>query len=92
MYALLKMLYNIYSYINKNYLLNLMIGEHKENQNAATKKSLLNKIKFVFYFLGSIISLIFVFLELFDFLSTGRKKRRSKNSYKKGLLSKFRFM
>ena len=92
MYAMLKFLYNVYSFINKNYLLHLMIGEHKENQNAAGKISFINKIKFIFYFLGSIICLIFVFLELFDFLSIGNNKRKHRKTSQEGLLSGFRFM
>ena len=91
-YALLKFFYNVYSFINKNYLLHLMIGEHKENQNAAGKISFINKIKFIFYFLGSIISLIFVFLELFDYLSIGNNKRKNRKTSKDGLLSSFRLM
>jgi hypothetical protein len=69
-----------------------MIGEHKENQNAAGKISFINKIKFIFYFLGSIISLIFVFLELFDYLSIGNNKRKNRKTSKDGLLSSFRLM
>ena len=88
----MKFIYNVYSFINKNYLLHLMIGEHKENQNAAGKISFINKIKFIFYFLGSIISLIFVFLELFDYLSIGNNKRKNRKTSKDGLLSSFRLM
>ena len=88
----MKFVYNVYSFINKNYLLHLMIGEHKENQNAAGKISFINKIKFIFYFLGSIISLIFVFLELFDYLSIGNNKRKNRKTSKDGLLSSFRLM
>ena len=73
----MKFVYNVYSFINKNYLLHLMIGEHKENQNAAGKISFINKIKFIFYFLGSIISLIFVFLELYFLVRYNKRNGKS---------------
>ena len=87
MFSIVKLAYNAYCYVNKKYILNLMIGESKENQNAASKISFHNKVKFIFYVCGNALSLIFVLLELLDYI-TGK----SGSSNTKSLLYSFRFM
>ena len=64
-----------------------MIGESKENKEAASKISFHNKVKFIFYVCANALSLIFVLLELLDYISG-----RNRTSKAKSLLYSFRFM
>lgn len=77
---MVKIAYNIYSIITKNYMFSLVIGEEQENKVVASKHSFKYKIKFVLYMLAAIISLFFI---LFDIFSNGSKsiRRWGKNGF-----------
>ena len=64
----ISIIYNIYSLYSKNYSFSLIIGNHKENSKASGKISFIYKIKFIFYIIVSIISLIITILNFFLYL------------------------
>lgn len=55
---------NLYSKVTKNYQIDVALGdESKENIKLSDKLSFFYKVKFVFYFLGSILYLVFLLFE-----------------------------
>ena len=55
-------------------MFNLIIGEDKANKEAATKKSFVYKVKFLLYFINTIISLTLVLLDIFFSYSKRSRK------------------
>lgn len=62
-------------------MFNLIIGEDKSNKEAATKKSFLYKVKFLFYFISTIISLTLVLLDVFYSYSKRSSKKWATKSF-----------
>jgi uncharacterized membrane protein (DUF373 family) len=69
-----------------------MKGLNKENELASSKKDTLNKIKLTLHIICSTISLIFIFMEIYDTLSNTISHRRIIKTATKPLLSKFRIL
>ena len=59
------LIYNIYSKIQKIYILNMLIDDRKKNLNEANRVSLLYKIKFILYTLLTMIAISFFILNCF---------------------------
>ena len=61
-------------------MFNLIIGEDKANKEAATKKSFVYKVKFLLYFINTIISLTLVLLDIFfSYLKRSSKRWATKS-------------
>ena len=71
---------------------NLIKGLNKENTIASSKKDSLNKIKLTLHIIGSTLSLIFIFMEIYDTLSNTISQRRIIKTAAKPLLSKLRIL
>ena len=69
-----------------------MKGLNKENTIASSKKDSLNKIKLTLHIIGSTLSLIFIFMEIYDTLSNTISQRRIIKTAAKPLLSKLRIL
>ena len=59
------LIYNIYSKIQKIYILNMLIDDRKKNLNEANRVSLLYKIKFILYTLSTMVAVSFFVLNCF---------------------------
>ena len=59
------LIYNIYSKIQKIYILNMLIDDRKKNLNEANRVSLLYKFKFILYTLLTMIAVSFFVLNCF---------------------------
>jgi hypothetical protein len=79
----------VYSHNKYN---NLIKGLNKENAIASSQKDTLNKVKLTLHILGSTLSLIFIFIEIYDTLSNTITHRRIIKTASKPLLSKFRIL
>lgn len=60
--------------ITKNYMFSLVIGEEQENKIVASNHSFRYKIKFILYMIAAIISLTFIFFDIF--INSSRSRRR----------------
>lgn len=60
--------------ITKNYMFSLVIGEEQENKIVASNHSFRYKIKFILYMIAAIISLTFIFFDIFINSSSSRRR------------------
>jgi hypothetical protein len=88
-YAILLCIYTVHSHNKYN---NLIKGLNKENTIASSQKDTLNKVKLTLHIIGSTLSLVFIFMEIYDTLSNTISQRRIIKTATKPLLSKFRIL